>query len=491
MTRMLLICHAEGMHNRYSSLLNDDLVDESGLTAVGWEQSNAVADWLKRYESVDILASGRQLHSRLTAQRIGQALGLPVTVAQELPARLSMDLAFPDIDTPPDELDPEIHTSTHNAVVEPYVEFHHALISTLTKLLSEHIGQTIAVVTSESAIATVLRHFFGAHRLQVRVDHTSLSEIDHENGQWSLRYVNRTEHIPRRPRERSHTNTQLALTVSEDEDLTLIAQVYNEMARSLRQNHRLSSSGRMQGEWGDAILNPTETMRIQSLIRYAGFPLNSRVLDVGSGTGQLALALAQAGIQEVVGIDVSLAMLEYAEYMRLNNPPSIVRSVSFRLAPAQLMPFRNGRFEAVVCRLVLNHARHPETILREMARVMVPGGMLVLADLLTAEDPVKRATHNAIESRRNPSHIAAHTADQYRALVVDAGLEIISEQEIIFERELEEWIASMIVDATDRAAVREMVEAGLETDAAGINARRVGDRLIFDQRINYLKVRKL
>ncbi len=476
-TRILLICDAEGMHDRYASIVDDAVAEGSGLTALGWEQADTLASWLMTHETIDVLASGAQLYSRLTAQRIGQALGLPVTVAPSLPSQLGQAETFAKTGVKPDELDPEIHTSTHNMVVEPYVEFHHALISTLTQLLRENIGQTIALVTSTSAIATLLRHFFGAHRLQVSVDHTSLSEIDHQNGQWRLLYVNRSEHLPRPPLIRTSQPTAPSLAVGEDDDLALIAQIYNVVASEI-------SPKRTQEQ------SRNDAFRLQHFVRFAQLPHSAKVLDIGSGTGALALSLAATGVEEVVGIDVSLVMLEYAEYARLSRPSSSTQRVSFRLAPAQLMPFRNERFNAAVCRLVLHHARNPERILREILRVLEPGGQLVLAELLGADDPVKRATYNAIESRRNPGHMSAYSVEQYRRFVSEAGFIIEEEEVVVFERDLQDWLSQYQVEPANHAAVRDMVEAAFETDAAGINARHQGNQITLDQRLLYLKARK-
>jgi hypothetical protein len=55
---------------------------------------------------------------------------------------------------------------------------------------------------------------------------------------------------------------------------------------------------------------------------------------------------------------------------------------------------------------------------------------------------------------------------------------------------LEEWLAIYLADRTEGAVVREMIEAGMETDAAGINARRQGSTLIFDQRMYYVRAVK-
>ena len=476
-TRILLICHAEGMHNRYRDLMANALTEESGLTAVGWKQADMLAAWLQKYETIDVLVSGGQLHSRLTSQRIGQALGLPVSVARDLPGLWGEDQELPQQDVEPDELDPEIHTSTHNVVARPYVEFHHALITTLIKIVQQNRNKTIAMVTSSGAIATIIRHFFGAHKLQVQVDHTSISEIDHRNGQWRLFYVNRREHLPRPEVTKAGQSEKPLLPPEENEDISLIAEVYNAAADNILERYRMATAA-------------NEQRRIQHFVKFANIPPGKRILEVGSGLGILSLALAAGGAEEVIGVDVSLGMLEHAEYIRLSNPSAITPKVNFRLAPAQMLPFRSDTFDAVVCRLVLHHSRVPERILQEMVRVLKPDGIFAFADLVGSEHPVKRATFNAIEARRNPSHVTTRTIDQYQTLIQGAHLTIEAEEMVTFERDLENWLAELQSDPADWQPVREMIEAAMETDAAGINARRRGDRVAFDQNVLYVRAIK-
>lgn len=477
-SRILLICHAEGMHNRYKELAGSVTTDNSGLTALGWQQADMLANWLMTHEHLDKLVSGEQLHSRLTAQRIGQALGLPVTVAKDMPGRLSVqDAILEPVEATVDGLDPEIHTSTHNAVAEPYVQFHHALISTLSNLLLENQGETIALVTSGSAIATILRHFFGAHKLQVRVGHTGLSEIVQRSGQWCLNYVNRSEHLPLPQIERQAEQTQSVPALDETEDFASIAKVYNRIANSLSM---------------EDVERRVDSQRpsIEHLLKFADIPKNVDVLDMGSGLGTMALTVAKQGAAEVIGTDISLSMLEHAEYLRLSNPHDYARRVNFRLAPAQLMPFRNERFDVVFCRYALNMARVPERILREASRVLKAGGLFILVDLLGGNDPVKLATQNAIEARRNPAHAEVRDAEAYHALIAAAELEIVNETTVIFERRLDDWLGEMVPEPAEWIPVQEMVEAGMETDAAGLNARHQDDHIVFDQKVCYIRAIK-
>lgn len=94
------------------------------------------------------------------------------------------------------------------------------------------------------------------------------------------------------------------------------------------------------------------------------------MLDVGCGTGRLALALADDAA-EVVGIDPSEEMLAES---RVRSDGSI----SFQRASAELLPFPDGRFERAVARLVL-HLVDRGPALPELRRVLAPGGRLLVA----------------------------------------------------------------------------------------------------------------
>ena len=95
-----------------------------------------------------------------------------------------------------------------------------------------------------------------------------------------------------------------------------------------------------------------------------------RVLDVGCGTGRLALALAERGAK-VWGVDSSEEMLAQARTIA-------GRRVGLKLGRAEALPFKDGWFERVVLRLVV-HLVDRERAFGEVARVVAPGGRVVCA----------------------------------------------------------------------------------------------------------------
>src|SRR5262249_15624839 len=110
------------------------------------------------------------------------------------------------------------------------------------------------------------------------------------------------------------------------------------------------------------------------LRRWAG-PVRCDALDVGCGTGFLALLLAEAG-HRAGGVDAVDEMLRQA----WSKAGDLGLSVPFRLADADALPFAGGSFDLVVERHVVWTLPDPAGVLRELLRVLRPGGRLVLVE---------------------------------------------------------------------------------------------------------------
>jgi SAM-dependent methyltransferase len=110
-------------------------------------------------------------------------------------------------------------------------------------------------------------------------------------------------------------------------------------------------------------------------------PRGITVADVGTGTGILALELARLGVR-VVAIDRSPRMLEAA---REKIAKSGLEGIELREGDAAALPLADGSVEAAFAHVVLQYLPSPADAVAEMARVVRPGGVVVVADFLPHE----------------------------------------------------------------------------------------------------------
>jgi ubiquinone/menaquinone biosynthesis C-methylase UbiE len=109
----------------------------------------------------------------------------------------------------------------------------------------------------------------------------------------------------------------------------------------------------------------------------AKVPAGTRVLEVGSGTGFITSILVELGF-EVEGIDLSEAMLTVA---RANlEKESLAQKVRLSQGDAESLAYPDNHFQAVVSRWVLWTLPRPAEAIGEMARVLKPGGTVLLVD---------------------------------------------------------------------------------------------------------------
>ena len=144
-----------------------------------------------------------------------------------------------------------------------------------------------------------------------------------------------------------------------------------------------------EAEWGKRSMRSTTDI-MKWVINVIG-PVNkdAKALDVATGTGIFARALADAGCSSVLGIDATKEMLDQARGTQLtvdSNAPKYLQ------CDAASMPFPDESFDLVTCRLAVHHFPHPQIQLNEMARVCKPGGKVVVVDLVSvADDDTKAA----------------------------------------------------------------------------------------------------
>ncbi len=148
-----------------------------------------------------------------------------------------------------------------------------------------------------------------------------------------------------------------------------------------RQQNSLSYFGRVAGEW-DEIRTQLFGNGFTSAGLLALLPPDWIVADLGCGTGNAAELLSRH-VDRVIAIDQSEPMLEAAR-LRLNG----CSNVECRVGDLNDLPLPDSSVDATMCVLVLHHIADPGEAIREMARVIKPGGTALVLDMLehTHED---------------------------------------------------------------------------------------------------------
>jgi ubiquinone/menaquinone biosynthesis C-methylase UbiE len=103
----------------------------------------------------------------------------------------------------------------------------------------------------------------------------------------------------------------------------------------------------------------------------------AKVLEVAPGPGFFAIELAKIGKYEITGLDISKTFVEIAK----RNSQQEHVEVDFRQGNASTMPFSEGSFDFLLCRAAFKNFSDPVGALREMRRVLKPGGRALVIDL--------------------------------------------------------------------------------------------------------------
>ena len=156
-------------------------------------------------------------------------------------------------------------------------------------------------------------------------------------------------------------------------------------------------------------------------------PATDRIVDLGSGCGELPALLGR----NAAGLDLCRSLLD-----RAGGAPRIQGDV-------ERLPLGTGRVDRATLVLVLHYVSRPARALAEAARILRPGGRLIVADRIASPDPGLRAAQDRIERLRNPSLHRILTPGEIEDAMRAAGLEVRESEPFEDALPLESWLAGV------------------------------------------------
>ena len=168
---------------------------------------------------------------------------------------------------------------------------------------------------------------------------------------------------------------------------------------------------RVAADWDEMRLVYYDEAVIERLAAAAELDETMTVADIGTGTGFVAAGLA-GRVARVIGIDDSPGMLAEAER---NLAELGATNVELRRGDIAALPLPDDSVDAAVANMVLHHATDPAAMLREMARVVRPGGTVAICDEVTHPYAWMREEHHDVW--------LGFSDEQINAFFAAAGLE--------------------------------------------------------------------
>jgi ubiquinone/menaquinone biosynthesis C-methylase UbiE len=199
-----------------------------------------------------------------------------------------------------------------------------------------------------------------------------------------------------------------------------------------------------------------------------------RVLDVATGGGHTALAFAGIA-RHVIAYDLTAPMLQAARGHARGRGAA---NVEFVAGDATALPFRDGSFDVVTCRTAAHHFPDVGAAVRQIHRVLRPGGSLLLQDILGHDDADANAFILEVERRRDPSHVRSYRMAEWKAFLRATGLTIIDEFLIWKIREWDEWTGRMRMSAEARRDLEAFVRRAPEPCRAAFDFKLTPDGVV-------------
>lgn len=218
---------------------------------------------------------------------------------------------------------------------------------------------------------------------------------------------------------------------------------------------------------------------LETLVELVAPAATAEVLDIATGAGNVALAFAPH-VARVVAFDLTPAMLEQTLKTAANRGLKNVEAVQ---GLAEELPFEDGSFDVVTVRLAPHHYADIQKAVDEMARVVRPGGKVVVVDTTVPEDDTLDREINEIEKLRDNSHVRNYRPSEWKAMAEMAGLTVSYEHvgpyTEGFKMEFEDWVERIRTPEAEVVELRHRFRNASPQLASAISLELQGETILF------------
>jgi SAM-dependent methyltransferase len=197
---------------------------------------------------------------------------------------------------------------------------------------------------------------------------------------------------------------------------------------------------------------------LATLRTISGIGEGDRVLDSGCGPGLVSCYLGRY-VQHVTGVDLTPAMIREAKERAASQG---LTNTEFQVGDMEHLVYSDQEFDAAISRFAFHHLERPEQAMKELFRVVRPGGKVVVMDAAPAAD--RRDRFDAFEKLRDPSHASALTIEELIDLGERYAPAPVKVQKLRLRIDLESQLTSSLVTPALADQLRELVRSDAASD---------------------------
>jgi len=230
------------------------------------------------------------------------------------------------------------------------------------------------------------------------------------------------------------------------------------------------------GSVGDAYVKSAGHATGKDLARMveAAQPLpTDGMLDIATGGGHVARTFSPY-VGRIVASDLTPEILHHAGVAFAEQG---LANIETRIADAESLPFEDGSFEIVTCRIAPHHFPHPDRFVSEVARVLTSGGRFILIDS-TVPDGDAGVFVNRIEKLRDPSHVRSLTIAEWQAMLSEHGFDIATVETFPKRHDFADWTARSRMAESDREALASIILSAPDATKAALSVEIEDGRLV-------------